>query len=175
MSSFIEKLGSYHILTNLIPGAFFALLADYLFDIHISTESIVEDVVIYYFTGLLISRVGSLIVTPLLRREWGKRKYAFIRYAYYGDYIKASKIDAKIDILSETNDVFRNLLTCSILLPFLTMFMNEVRFCIDLKWVSIPLLIGIFLFSYKEYTSYINERVCIINKQQAEKENSTNS
>ena len=61
MNSFIEKLGSYHILTNLIPGAFFALFAHYLFGVQISTENIGEDVIIYYFIGLLISRIGSLL------------------------------------------------------------------------------------------------------------------
>jgi len=179
MNSFIEKLGSYHILTNLIPGAFFVLFADYLFDIHISTGNIGEDVVIYYFIGLLIGRIGSLVVTPLLRTEWGKKKRAFIKYADYSDYIKATKIDTKIDVLSETNDGFCNLLTCSILLPLLeifrVIFTNKAQFCIEWKWALIPLFIIIFLFSYRERTSHIRKRVCIVNTQQAEKEISLDS
>ena len=177
MNSFLEKLGSYHIFTNLIPGTFFSLSFYYLFGTPISTGTIGEDVVIYYFIGFLISRIGSLIVTPVLKMKWGKKKRAFIVYADYIDYIEAAKLDTKIDTLSETNDGFRNLLTCSISLPFIEIiriiFIEQAYLCVNWRWAIIPFLIVIFLFAYREQTGHIRKRVKIINEINAKKENST--
>jgi len=182
MNVFFEKLGSYHILTNLIPGAFFVLSARYLFDINLALGSAAENVVLYYFIGLLVSRVGSMIVTPLLRGDWwnkensNEKKFCFIKFAQMSSYIKASKVDPKIEILAETNDGFRNLLTCTLFLPFVeiirALFIEQTQFCMDWRWGAIPLLFFLFLFSYKKRTRQICTRV---NKAITELENNVSS
>ena len=75
VNSIIDKLGSYQILTNLFPGTFFGVGLSFFFNLEFQTKSIVEDLIIYYFMGFIISRIGSLFVEPILKR--------FISYVYH--------------------------------------------------------------------------------------------
>ncbi len=154
MNIFFEKMGSYQILTNLLPGTFFILLFRYFFASTLPTQNIGEDIAVYYFTGLIINRIGSLIVEPILK------KLDFIKYAPYPDFVKAVKIDSKIDTLSEMNNYTRSLLTCLLLLPALRI-LNVIP--INWKWPLIAFLIVLFLFAYRKQTAYIRKRVEAVN------------
>ena len=60
MSDILGKLSSYQILTNLLPGAFFVWMLGFLFDIDVSTENVVENILtlllcrIYYKSDKLL-------------------------------------------------------------------------------------------------------------------------
>lgn len=157
MNSIVEKLGSYQILTNLFPGAFFGLGLKYLLDFRFPTESIVEELIIYYIMGLIISRIGSLILEPVLK------KIRFLKFAPYHDFVKATKIDAKIDILSETNNYMRSLLTSTLMLLAVGGLQKLAQICswfiYNWKWVLLILILIIFLFSYRKQTNYVRKRV----------------
>ena len=165
MSSFLEKLGSYHILTNLLPGAFFMLTSRGFFGIGLPTANVAEDIVVFYFVGLIINRIGSLIVEPALKR------CSFVKFAPHADYIKAVSIDSKIDVLSETNILLRTLLTCVILLPIIKladiMYSKFPIIMQNFSWVIIILLIALFLFAFKKQSDYIRKRVEAVNSQPA--------
>ena len=103
MEKLIEKLDSYSILNNLLPGAVFAYLFEYIFEVDIVRDGIVENLFIYYFIGMIVSRIGSLAVEPLCK------KIKWVKYADYSSYIKASRKDDKIDVLSEVNNSFRTI------------------------------------------------------------------
>ena len=51
MSSIIEKLDSYQIMTNLLPGAFFGIALDLLLGMAIPFQGVVEEIVVYYFVS----------------------------------------------------------------------------------------------------------------------------
>ena len=157
MNSIVEKLGSYQILTNLFPGAFFGLSLRFFFNLAFPTKNIGEDLIVYYFMGLIISRVGSLVVEPLLK------KVCFLKFAPYGDFVAASKIDTKIDTLSEINNYMRSLLTCSLLFPIVGGLQQLARVCSCFsfvwKWGLLIIIFMIFLFSYKKQTNYVRKRV----------------
>ena len=68
MSSIIEKLDSYQIMTNLLPGAFFCIAVDLILGMAIPFQDVVEEIVIYYFIGLILNRIGSLVVKPVLKK-----------------------------------------------------------------------------------------------------------
>lgn len=167
MSSIIEKLGSYQILTNLLPGAFFGLALKFFFELTLPTENIGEDIVVYYFMGLIINRIGSLAVEPVLK------KLRFIRYAPYPDFVKAARADSKIDTLSEMNNYIRSLLTCALLLPVM-----RILHLLSLKWTwfsmswkggAIALLVLLFLFAYRKQIDYVRKRVEVANSQEAKR------
>lgn len=69
MIGIIEKLNSYQILTNLMPGAFFGLGIKFLFGLMLPTQNVGEEVITYYFMGLIINRIGSLVVEPILKKN----------------------------------------------------------------------------------------------------------
>lgn len=156
MTSVIEKLDSYQIMTNLLPGAFFGIALRYFFELSLPIENIGEEILIYYFMGFVINRIGSLIVKPVLE------KTRFIKGAPYPDYLKAAKVDAKLDTLSETNNYFRSTLTCFILLPFVGGMQVLIQ---NVSWIEkcwkgclISFLIVLFLFAYRKQTDIVRRR-----------------
>lgn len=165
MSNFIEKMGSYQIMTNLLPGVFFGMTLKLLLGIAMPVENIGEEIMVYYFIGFIINRISSLIVKPVLK------KCKFIHEASYPDYSKAAKIDSKIDVLSETNNYFRALLTSSLLLIAIQMIRITIWkigwISSNWKWISMISLVILFLFAYKKQTNFICKRVEIANEQQA--------
>ncbi len=166
MSNIIEKLDSYQIMTNLLPGAFFGIVLRFLFELSLPMENIGEEILVYYFMGLVINRIGSLIVKPILK------KAKFIQEISYSNYLKAVKVDVKLDILSETNNYFRSILTCFLLLPIvgLIKILTENVEWVSKSWKSciIVVLIIVFLFAYKKQTDFVKKRAEAINAQQEE-------
>lgn len=164
MGNVIEKLGSYQIMTNLLPGAFFGIAAKSLFGMPLPAANIAEEILIFYFAGLIINRIGSLVIRPILK------KVKIIQEAPYADYMKAAKADMKLDVLSETNNYFRSVLTCFLLLPVVGIMRVLVM---DVGWIgknwkgcAVIFLAVLFLFSYKKQTDIVRKRVEGINNQQ---------
>jgi len=153
----IEKLGTYQILTNVLPGIFFCKGLVFFLDLDFSTESIVEDLIIYYFIGFIINRIGSLFVEPFLR------KVRFLKFSSYSDFISASKNDVKIDMLSEINNYMRDMLTSTLMLLLVMGAQNFINisswFSNNWSWVLLIFILVIFLFSYRKQTSYLKKRV----------------
>ena len=162
MGGIIEKLDSYQIMTNLLPGMFFGISLDLILDIVIPFRSIADEFVIYYFIGLVLNRIGSLIVKPVLK------KCNFIVEAPYSEYIIAVNKDSKIDILSETNNYFRTLLTGTIILFTVYLYKNlEIIFKIllsDWRWIILACLVIVFLFAFRKQTDYVRKRVEAVNE-----------
>lgn len=161
MSNFIEKLGSYQIMTNLLPGVFFGMTLNLLLGIPMPFENTGERIMVYYFMGFVVNRISSLIVKPLLK------KCKFISETSYSNYTRAAKVDSKIDVLSEANNYFRALLTSSILL----IVVSIIRISLwkiewvssNWKWMSMIFLVILFLFSYKKQTKFISKYVEMTN------------
>ncbi len=168
MNQILEKLGSYQILTNLLPGSFFSLSLKFFFDINLPTENFGEDLLIYYFIGLIINRIGALIIEPFLK------KIHFIKFEPYEQFVQALQSDPKIDIFSEINNLFRSILTCIILLPLARLgqviSLNWLWFSENWKWFAIIFILILFLFSYRQQSTYIYKRIRInINKAKQDK------
>lgn len=69
MESLIEKLSRYHILNNLIPGIIFICLLNILNIFVIDMDSITQLLFIGYFSGMTLSRIGSVIIEPFLKKN----------------------------------------------------------------------------------------------------------
>lgn len=156
MGGLIERISSYNILNCLLPGALFAVFVDATTDYHLVQEDIVTGLFVYYFIGLVIGRVGSLIVEPVLKGV------GFIRFADYRSFVEVSKTDRKIDTLSETNNMFRTL--CALLLVLLcAALLDWLGF--SPRWgEGAPLIICgalliVFLLAYRKQTGFIRSRV----------------
>jgi hypothetical protein len=123
----------------------------------IAQRDIVTGAFLYYFVGLVVSRFGSLVLEPLLKRV------SFVRFADYRDFIAASKKDPQIDVLSEANNTYRTLCSLFSLLLLLKLYVKvEGRFPLLRDWdatVLAVLLLVMFLFSYRKQTSYITRRI----------------
>ncbi|MCS3834520.1 hypothetical protein HNP10_003319 [Aeromonas veronii] len=153
----LDKLSSYNIFNHLLPGAIFCVIGTHISDIQFLQEDIVSSFFVYYFVGVIISRIGSTLVEPFLK--WTR----FVDFASYDKYVVASKADAKIDILSETNNMYRTLISLFISLLLLELYMVVHDYY---SWISeykdlavFVTLLVMFSFAYKKQTKYIKARV----------------
>lgn len=106
MKDLLDKLTTYNLFNYLFPGVVFVIVASIFTKYSFVQQDIVLGVFLYYFIGLVISRFGSLVVEPILR------KLSFVEFVEYGDFVAAAKKDEKIELLSEANNSYRTLFAC---------------------------------------------------------------
>ena len=159
MQEFLDKITSYNLFNNLLPGVIFSVLINQIAQIDLIGDDIFVSFFVCYFTGLVIGRFGSLIVEPILK------KIGFLKFATYEAFVTASMLDNKIEILSETNNIYRSISSTLILILLIEAFIK-----LSSLWplllhyriaILISLLLIIFLFSYRKQTQYIKSRINI--------------
>ena len=158
MKDLLDKLSSYNIFNYLLPGTIFAGLGERLTSYSFVQDNFLVGLFLYYFIGLIISRIGSLTLEPFLK--WIK----FVQFANYNDYVKASKSDPNVELFSEQNNMYRTLCSLPITLGFLKIYdalirnnlpggthMNDVIFLTG--------ILALFLLSYRKQTKYVVQRI----------------
>ncbi len=157
MKELLDKISSYNLFNYLFPGILFAVLSKEITTYSFLQENLIIGVFVYYFIGLVVSRIGSLIIEPIVR------KLSFLKFADYKDFISASQKDSKIELLSEINNMYRTLTSLFILLILLKVYeLIESKLPILKDWKSyilLALLLFMFLFSYRKQTNYIIKRI----------------
>jgi hypothetical protein len=157
MKDILEKLSSYNIFNYLFPGILFVILAKATTDYNLIQPDIVLGVFLYYFIGMIISRFGSVIIEPLLKRV------SFLKFSDYKAFVYASKQDSKLELLSEVNNTYRTLNSMLFLLLFLKLYNYcSIKFHLtdSIALVVLTILITVlFLFSYRKQTNYISKRI----------------
>ena len=157
MKDLLDKISSYNLFNYLFPGILFAVISSKITSYPFLFDNLIIGAFIYYFIGLTISRFGSLVIEPLLR------KTHFLKFADYNKFILASKKDDKIELLSEGNNTYRTLCSMLVLLLLLKLYeFIELVFPILKLWdtyILIVLLLILFLFSYRKQTNYITKRI----------------
>ena len=158
MKEIIDRLSAYNIFNYLLPGTIFAGLGDKLTSFSLIQENILYGVFLYYFIGLIISRIGSLTLEKALK------KIKFLMFKPRKDYLKASKLEPKVEILSEQNNMYRTLCSLPItLIVFMTydrMIKDNLPWDADINnYIFLLGLFVLFLFSYKKQTGYVTESI----------------
>lgn len=153
----MDKLSSYNFLNNLIPGSIFCYLLQHICSVDILSNSTVENLFIYYFVGMVISRVGSIVIEPLAKAT------RMVSYAEYNDYIVASKLDHKIEMLLETNNLYRTIASGELLIIIIKLYIiaeqNIENLSIFTPYIIAVALLIVFLLSFRKQTEYIKKRV----------------
>ena len=157
MKELLDKLSSYNIFNYLFPGVIFVVILSKVSYYDLVQDDLIKGVFLYYFIGLIVSRIGSLFVEPILK--WLR----FLKFSEYSKFVTASKVDSKIELFSEVNNMYRTL--CSLfLLIFLAIayesYLAELSFFKNYGTILfIALLLLLFVFSYRKQTNYITKRV----------------
>lgn len=157
MKEILDKISSYNLFNYLLPGILFVTITNSFTGYSFIENNLIIAGFVYYFIGLVISRIGSLIIEPTLK------KISFIEFTDYKEFISASKKDPKIDLFSESNNMYRTFISMLILLMLLKLYeFFELKFQM-LKTLSpfilVCLLLIIFLYSYRKQTEYITRRI----------------
>lgn len=157
MKYLINKISSYDLFVNLLPGVIFAVISEKVTTYSFLQKDIVIGFFVYYLIGLVISRFGSLVIEPAFK------KIKFLKFADYKDYISACKKDEKIDLLSEKNNSFRSISSMLALLLILKVYEWIADFYPVLNEYGIVILVFVlfivFLFAYRKQTEYVVKRV----------------
>lgn len=157
MKDLLDKLSSYNIFNYLLPGVLFAVFVDELTSFHILQKDITVGVFVYYFLGSVVSRIGSLLIEPLLRK-WGIAKFA-----PYEDFVRVSKTDPKMEILSEANNMYRTICSLMLCVGVVALYDSAYSSWPVLHTVTPAVLItglfSLYLLSYRKQTAYITKRI----------------
>lgn len=157
IDSILQRISSYNIFNYLLPGIVYVAFLEVISSYSLYQENIVIGLFLYYFLGMVISRIGSLIIEPLLK------KLRIIKFAPYSNYVKASKQDKKIELLSEVNNTYRTIISLFLILLMTLLFEHIFQFfSISDRGISIIIIVGIlilFILSYRKQTIYITERI----------------
>ncbi|MBO5169245.1 MAG: hypothetical protein J6J18_02110 [Oscillospiraceae bacterium] len=162
MEKLLEKIDSYNIFTNIIPGAVLVKLLS-LLDLYIvQVDGIVATIILYYFFGVLAGRIGSLVVGGILKA------CRVIRYTPREEYIKASQKDAEIKKLLEVNNMYRTFVGVFLVVSFIKLYHMIARFTklpdVASEWIAIGALLIIFTLSFVKQTASITTRVSVANR-----------
>ncbi len=155
----LSKISSYNFFNNLLPGVLFYYFAGLLWRYELPNINIITLFFIYYFTGMVIGRIGSLIFQPLLFR------LGFLPKSKHHDFVNALRKYEKIEVLSETNNTYRTLYSlfgCLIILSLI----NSVYPLKDIPiFIFVFILFVLFLFSYLKQSRYIISYINIFKQE----------
>lgn len=161
MENILEKLSSYNILNNILPGVVFIFFWDKSFPsmkFALSEDNIISSIFLYYFFGMIISRIGSLFIEPAFKFV------KIIHFEPYSRYLQARCIDEKIQELLETDNLFRTMIATFLLLLIIRVvynfiFYSEYTFYKDVFIYIFSILTIIFSLAYRKQTQYIVKRI----------------
>ena len=157
MKELLDKLSSYNLFNYLLPGVLFAAIGERVTSYSLLEKDIVVGVFVYYFIGLIISRIGSPIIEPFFKAV------KFVRFAPYQDFVRASQTDTKLEVLSETNNTYRTFCSLFTALVNLKLYENleksHPESFLHSTTLVLCLLLVLFCFSYRKQTTYITERI----------------
>lgn len=155
MDDLLKKLSSYNIANHLLPGAIYTfVLCSYL-----GRKDIVDNLVLFffiaYFSGVVVSRIGSLVIERLLRLIWKKGPYE--------DFLAAEKDDPKLQALVEDQNLFRSVVALAVVL-YLSLRYLELRANYpSLQQYDLELgaatFIVLFIIAHLSHDRYINKRI----------------
>jgi hypothetical protein len=155
MEDLLKKISSYNVVNHLVPGAIYTFaISSYL-----GRTDIVENLVLFfffaYFSGVVIGRVGSLLVEKTLRIFWKKGSYE--------DFLDAEKEDLKLQILVEDQNMFRSLIALAITLYASVRYLELRQNVAVLQKYDMELGTGIFIFlfiiAYISHDQFITKRI----------------
>lgn len=157
MKEVLDKISSYNLFNYLLPGILFVGITKQLTDYNFFQNDTFIGAFFYYFIGMIISRFGSLIIEPILK------KVSFLKFSDYKEFVSASKKDEKIDLFSEVSNTYRTIIAMLVILLLIKLYNHfQVLWKIPKHTTVLTLvilLLVLFIFSYKKQANYITKRV----------------
>ncbi len=151
----LEKISSYNLITNLIPGAVLTEAFRAAGFPVVNSSSFAAWTVLAYMLGLVSNRLGALATK--IKALGGARKNR------YEDFVKASIEDKKLEILVETANGYRTFIGACIIFSLVNVSNYFVRIN-DNSWalytaLLLASLFIIFTTSYRRQNLFIEKRV----------------
>lgn len=163
METLIKGLGAYDLFVNLIPGVLYYLFAPDWFQQLFTSANGFELLIVCYFFGIVLSRVGSLVIENFLKwRSW-------ILIPDYMSFIKAEEMDEKVSKLERIGS-----LSSMAIILCLVYTANNLCGYSPIGWYKTIVFLALailFVFSFMKQKRYVAERVQADCKYQTGDEN----
>jgi len=160
MEEFAKNISRYNFANYLIPGSLYVLvLADRVPALAGTVENPLYFLLIAYFAGAVISRVGSTIVRPALFQV---QRLRFDQYTYQ-DYIAADLADERIATLMVDRNLYRSIIAL-VLISYLSLRYFDLRVAYpwlthyELEALAVFFML-LFVIAYLRQDSFITKRV----------------
>lgn len=150
MSELLQKLSTYNIFNYLFPGVVFVILLNRYTKINLAVDDVILGMFLYYFFGLVLSRIGSILIEPALRCT------KIVEFSDYARFVRASKLDDKIELLSEVNNMHRTIIAMLGVLLVISICNGSATCLLTAGLLGIVIL---FILSYRKQTSFITKRI----------------
>ena len=167
LKSFSEKVSSYQIFTFLFPGAVFLALLMQVYTKPVPETNIWEKLFLCYTVGMIVSRIGTLILEESLFRL-GKRFGGFLERIDYKNVILAERKDTKVNMLLQVSNTYRTMAAVFITLLIVAVVNKctslDLEFSCGLIWFSFTMIILFSLSFIKQY-NYVKKRVDFVSSE----------
>ena len=157
MKELIQQIGSYNLFNYLLPGTIFYAVIQDITPYNLGSDNIFILAFICYFIGMVISRIGSICIEPVLKL------LKIIQFKDYKEFIEASKKDEKLNNLSEQNNTYRTLIALFLAIGItkgFNVFEIKFEFISQLRiWLILGLMFFLFIAAYRKQTRFISQRI----------------
>ena len=161
MDKILQALNQYDVVTCIIPGLVFCQLTDWMYCTKFMGTDAFNLLVTSYIFGLIISRIGSIIIEPFCE------KVGIIHKAPYSEWVQAKKQDDEIDTITTKSTVYRSLSALIFFQMILYIcWLFELQHIIFTRCGIFMLCLaamGFIFFAYRKQVSYVHKRVqCVL-------------
>lgn len=162
-----EKVSHYNLLNTLFPGAVFCVVVHRFSHAWTFGDNLLEELFLWYFIGVIISRIGSICVEKCLKKIRCKGK-PYLEFADYQKYLEATDAHPFLKTLMETSNMYRTMiaLAISLIVAYVYDWVGYDWICtyfpfgVKGAFVVLCILLAIlFVISYRKQTDYIKRRV----------------
>lgn len=149
----VERLSSYNLFNYFFPGMVFVILLREITHYDLYQKDLLTGVFLYYFIGLVISRIGSVLIEPIL---W---KSGFVEKINIPKLIGLIQDNIKLELLYEVSNMYRTITSMFFVLIIVTAFdilVNQNICHNSLAYIisGIAFLI-LFLFAFRKQNEYV--------------------
>lgn len=160
ISRFLSHLSKYEWLNDIIPGTSFVILSRLLSLPIIPTQNWFERFIVFFVVGAVLSRIGALVVEPIIK---GLGLVRFAPYDQYLDYRSANEADASmlVSILNFYRTMTAHWISLLVLkMAYCLPTCEHVR-CLSFSWLDIFLflLACLFAIAFINQVGFIKGRI----------------
>lgn len=167
MNDLFKSFSSYNLLTNFVPGAIFVYLLNYINNDFYDKNNIAMNIISFFFFGLILSRVGSIIIEPMFKSLGIVKPPEYSRIAS----VQISSNDDLLNTLIESSYMYRTLVALFLVNMFVVIIFYSInidqnliaRRIVFMFWSNLVLLM-LFIFSYQKQTAYVVQRLDALEK-----------
>ena len=164
MKDFFDKLSSYNFFNYFFPGILFCFISGKVSKYNFIQTDILSGLFLYYFVGIIISRVGSIVIEPIFKNS------KIIKFSDYTSYVVASKKDDRIVLFSEINNAYRSLISlivCLFAIAGFSWISNIIKLPNSLEFAFLGiLLLVVLVLSYRKQSEYIKKRITALTEKE---------